>query len=215
MVQRAVVRGAAFAFLRAHDLPRAAIEDSSGSTPPLRLFRHALWSALQHFTRNLPREGRAGGQVAFGADGSTQDPLTAWMRCSTKMPSDVEFPPTLFKQIMGGRELHAMLSWAAPSARKRYLTDVNQWAYFASMRNHTTWLVKTRPNWDEDIGDFVMFESHAMNNSGDTTRGNVPAIRFWNIVSGMCDFAKFGRRCRKVLKGIRIGRKQIESSLID
>ena len=41
--RRAVVLGAYFTFNRVHELPRAAIEYAIVDTPPLCLYRHALW----------------------------------------------------------------------------------------------------------------------------------------------------------------------------
>ena len=56
LVYRAVILGD-FTFLKVPDVSRAIIEDAIVSTPPLCLYRHALWGAQQNFPRNLPHGG--------------------------------------------------------------------------------------------------------------------------------------------------------------
>lgn len=72
-----------------------------------------------------------------------------------------------------------------------------------STRDESTWLVKTGPNWDEHLVDFIMFESRVMQNASDTLRPKLSAIRFWHVVFGLDDFAKFGGRYHQALKGMR------------
>ena len=63
---------------------------------------------------------------------------------------------------MGEDKLNALLSGIAPATRRRYLSVWNQWSYFMSMRQKENWLIKTGPNWDADLIDFVMFEFKLM-----------------------------------------------------
>ena len=80
---------------------REVIEHAVVSTPPLCMYRRGLWGASQHFLRNLPESGRAGGQVTFGIDGEKRDSIYSRMGSTTKVPTAVEFPPSMSKQIMG------------------------------------------------------------------------------------------------------------------
>ena len=60
---------------------------------------------------------------------------------------------------MGGDRLNAMLSGVAPATRQWYLPAWNQWEYLVSMGNRPFWLADTKPNWGEDLIDFIMCES--------------------------------------------------------
>ena len=91
--ERAAVLGADYAFARATNIPRATAEHAVVSTPPLCMFRHGLWGGAQHFMRNLPEAGRAGGQVTFGSEGERRDSIYSWVGRTTKVPTSVEFPP--------------------------------------------------------------------------------------------------------------------------
>ena len=112
--------------------------------------------------------------MTFGTEGERRDPIYSLMSHALKVPSTVEIPNSLSKQVTGEDKLDAMLSGVAPSTRKRYLSAWNQWAYF--MRNRSTWLVKTKPNLDGEIIDFVTFESHVAKNASDATRGKISAV---------------------------------------
>ena len=68
-------------------------------------------------------------------------------------------------------KLNATPSGVAPSTRERYFPAWNQWAYFVGMRGRPAWIAETCPNWDEDIIDFFMFESHVVENTSNTIRG--------------------------------------------
>ena len=93
---------------------------------------------------------------------------------------------------MGEEKLTSLLSGVAPSTLKRYLSAWNQRTYFMSTRDQQHWLIKTGPNWDEHLIEFIMFEAHIMKNTCDTIRVKLSAIRFWHIVCGLGDFSKFG-----------------------
>ena len=71
-----------------------------------------------------------------------------------------------------------MLSGAAPSARKIYRSAWSQLPYFMSMRARSTRLVNNGPNWDEDLIDFIMSESHAMKNTSGAVRGGISPSAF-------------------------------------
>ena len=79
---------------------------------------------------------------------------------------------------MGGWKLNDMISGVAPSTRKRYLSEWNQRPYFTSMRTRPTWLVKTGPNWGEDLIDFITFDAHVVKNTSDAIRGGGPRHPF-------------------------------------
>ena len=205
--QRAVVLGADFGVGHITDIPRSAIEYAVVNSPPLCLYRHVLWGASRHFAQNLPDlryiEGRAGGQVTFNTENVVVDPASSWLGFVPKQPTTSEFFPALLNHVMGEEKLNALLSGIAPSTERRYLSVWNQWSYFMTMRQKDTWLVKTGPNWDADLIDFIMFESRLMKNTSDSIRVKVSAIRFWHIVCGLDDFTKFGGRYQQVLKGMR------------
>ena len=187
-------------------MSRAAVEHAVVSTPPLCMYRHALWGASQHFIRNLPSESRAGGQLTFEGD-NKGDPMYTWMGRTTKIPTAVEFFAPVIKFIMWGEKLNALLSGVAPATRQRYLSAWNRWAYFMRMRDRPVWMVKLHPNWDDDLIDLVMFEHHVMKNTSDVTRAKLPAIKFRHVVTGLDDFAKFGGRYLQVLKGMKRNHK--------
>ena len=100
LTQRAVVLGADFVFNQVTDMARTAIEYAVVSTPPLCLYRHTLWGACQHFQRNLPENGRAGGRVTFQNEIIPVDAGTSWMGTLSKKPSTVEFSPALLGHVM-------------------------------------------------------------------------------------------------------------------
>ena len=104
---------------------------------------------------------------------------------------------------MWGDKRNALLSGVAPATRQRYLSAWNQWAYFASMRNHPARLVKTHPNWDGDLVDFIMLEARVAKNTSDSTHVKISAIRFRHVISGLDDFTKYGGRYQQVLKGMK------------
>ena len=173
-------------------MSRTAVEHAVLSTPPLCMFRHALWGASRHFLRNLPEGARAGGQVTFEGDQGRGDPMYTWMGETTKIPTDVEFPPAMIRHIMGEGKPQALLSGIPPATRQRYLSTWNQWAYFMRMRDRPVRLVKTHPNWGEDLVEFVMFGYHVMENKGGTIRVKLSSVEFWHVIAGLGDFAKFG-----------------------
>ena len=47
-----------------------------------------------------------------------------------------------------------------------------------------------------------------MKNTSDSIRVKLPAIRFWPVICGLDDFAKFGGIYQQVLKGMRRDRKE-------
>ena len=65
------------------------------------------------------------------------------------------------------------------------------------------WLVKTHPNWAADLIDFIMFEARVVKNASDSIRAKISAIRFWNVISGLDDFTKYGGRCQQVSKWMK------------
>ena len=75
------------------------------------------------------------------------------------------------------------------------------------MRDRPVWLVKTHPNWDDDLIDFFMFEYHVVKNTSDAIRAKPSAIKFRHGNTGLGDFAKFGGRFLQVLKGRKRDRK--------
>ena len=78
-------------------------------TPPLSVFRHALWGAAQHFQENIRDPGRDGANpVRLFPLGSP--PQTV-----------VEFFPKMPTRILGETELSALLSGVAPGTRERYV----------------------------------------------------------------------------------------------
>ena len=198
--------GADFIFSKVDELPQNVMEHAIVSTPPLCLYRHSLWGACQHYTRNLPENGKAGGCVSF-EDSASKNQMPTWLGFNVKKPSAVEFSPSPIKQITGGEKLHAMLSGVAPATRKRYLSAWNQWAYFVTMRERPTWLTKTGPNWDEDLIDFITFETHVVKNTSATTRVKISAIMFWRIVCEMDGFTKYRGRYQQVSNGLKRGHK--------
>ena len=194
--------GGSFHFSHVGELHRTVMEHVMVSTPPLCLYRRSLWGACQHFSRNLPDVGRTGRCVSF-CDNAEKAHIPAWLGFNVTKPSTVEFPPSLIKQITGGGELNAMLSGVSPATRKRYLSAWNQWAYIVSMRGRPTWLPKTGPNWDADLVDFTMFETHVAKHTSDTMRAEISAIRFWRIIFGVDYFAQYRGRYHQVLKGLK------------
>ena len=99
--ERAAVLGADYAFARATNIPRATAEHAVVSTPPLCTYRHALWWGSHHFMRNLSEANRAGGQATFEVDGGRRDSIYSRTGRVAKVPSTVEFSPSMMKQIMG------------------------------------------------------------------------------------------------------------------
>ena len=197
--------GADYAFARTTDLPRAVIEHAVVSTPPLCMYRRALWSASRHIIRNLPDVCRAGGQVRFGVDGELRNPICSWAGKEPKVPSKVEFHPSMLRQVMGEDKLNEMLSGVARAARKRYLASWGQMAYFVGTENRSARMAKAQNNWDGDLVDFIMLGSHAIENSRDTARWGISAITFRRVIGGLDDFAKFGGRYQQVKKWMRRG----------
>lgn len=74
-------------------------------------------------------------------------------------------PPTFVEPCVRGSKLTAILSGAAPATRKRYLSACGIWAYFAHMRGKSERLIKTQPNWDGALIDFMLFEPDVMKNT--------------------------------------------------
>ena len=149
-----------------------------------------------------PTMGVHRGHVTLGMDGGELDRLTSWLGFAYTSPSAVESPPPVFAQTSDGRgELNAMLIGVAPSASKRYLSARNQRTYFVSMRERSSWLVGVRPNWGDGVVDFITSEPDVVKNAIDTIRGKASSTRFWNIIRGLGDFAKFGGRYQQLING--------------
>ena len=96
--QKAAILGADFDFSNVHELPQNVMGNAIVSTPPLRLYRRSLWGACQHFSRNLPEVGRAGGCVSF-EDKANKGQIPTWLGFNVKKPSAAECFPSTIKQI--------------------------------------------------------------------------------------------------------------------
>ena len=158
---------------------------------------------------NASPPGRAGGvpldpPAIFGTHASI--PMVYPIH-GQRLVSAVESPPRLLSQVLGESMLNALLSGIAPGTRKRYLTAWNQWTYFAHMRGQSEWPVKTQPNWDANLIDFMHFESEMMKNTGGTIASKASSIRLWHVISGLGGFPKTGGRYQQVLRGSRNGHK--------
>ena len=68
-------------------------------TPPLSVFRHALWGAAQHFQENIRDPGRA------GADPVRLSPL------GSPPQTVVEFFPQILTRILGANRTERSVVW--------------------------------------------------------------------------------------------------------
>ena len=100
-----------------------------------------------------------------------------------------EFHRILSTRTFGIDRMYAILSGIAPSTRSRYESGWKHWQLFMTTRNKSPWIIRSGPNWDGNLIDFLMFESKIIGNAAPTIRGEVSAIRFWHVVVGYPGFS--------------------------
>ena len=106
----------------------------------------------------------------------------------------------------GEERLAAVLPGIAPSTRSKYINHWGHWESFTSGRGMEPWIIRTSPDWDDALIDFILFETRVMGNTVDVAKGKISGIRFWHLLIGFPDFTVGGGRCLKVLKSARRSR---------
>ena len=159
-------------------------------TYPVGVGRHILRAAQNHFSGNLQsirrnsNQGRAGG---------------------VPPPGPCEYFPRMLQSVFGEERLAAVLSGIAPSTRSKYINHWRHWESFTSGRGMEPWIVRTSPDWDDVLIDFILFETRVMGNTVDVVKVKIPGIRFWHLLIGFPDFT-VGGRYLQVLKSARRSR---------
>ena len=64
----------------------------------------------------------------------------------------------------------AALSGISPITRSKYVSRWRHWENFAKERNIEPWIVRTTPDWDDVMIDFILFETMVMGGAADVVK---------------------------------------------
>ena len=125
------------------------------------------------------------------------------MQAGTQSTRGREFPPSILNQLFGPEQLAAGLYGIAPCRRLLYQGAWNHWHAFAPDRHRSPWLRRHYTDLDDNMVGLSPPESHLMGNEETTIRGDLSAIRFWRVISGLRGVTVGGGRYRRLLRGLK------------
>ena len=153
---------------------------------------------------------RAGGTIESGIV-KTADYLNSIVTPTNeadgnRAPDDVSGTRNFFKNqyeyVFGVGKLEDLLSGVSEGTKGTYISAWQQWFQFNSSTPEKRWINEMTPKWDEQIINWILFETRVLGLKAGTMRGKISAVRYWHLLAGLPDFSKWCGRCKQILKSI-------------
>ena len=185
-------------------------EDMGGIVLPEPTSRTKGGTKCSDWTYSEDGSGRAGGKRGVRNHSLTELGVTMDKDDIDERSGDTEFGVSDVRDffrirnevVYGSGKVDDLLSGVAESTRSAYQTAWTHWAHFTASHSEGVWIEEHKPKWDGRLIDWILFEARILGNQVGTIRSKISAIRYWNILSGYPDFAKWSGRYKQVLKSI-------------